>query len=101
MKIDNIYMVMEDQVIPRHWVLTVKRCECGQMLYWDTKKHEWHCLKPSCKLYKSHLEKRVIPQVKVDRVLELGEVLTIKEIAGRVKLSEKDVCRILRENNIL
>ena len=29
------------------------------------------------------------------------EVLTIKDIAGRLKLSEKDVFRVLREHDIM
>ena len=45
-------------------------------------------------MHKSHEKKKQIPK-KLDRILELGEVLTIKEIAGRLKLSEKDVFRVL------
>jgi phage antirepressor YoqD-like protein len=58
-------------------------------------------MKASCPLHKSHEKKKRIPQKKLDRILELGEVLTIKEIAGRLKLSEKDVFRVLREHDIM
>jgi phage antirepressor YoqD-like protein len=58
-------------------------------------------MKASCPLHKSHEKKKQIPQEKLDRILELGEVLTIKEIAGRLKLSEKDVFRVLREHDIM
>ena len=99
--IDRYYNIFDDDRIPKSWVLTVRKCECGQTLYYDRKKETWHCMKASCPLYKSHEKKKRIPQKKLDRILELGEALTIKEIAGRLKLSEKDVFRILRENGVL
>lgn len=46
-------------------------------------------------------EEKADSSKKLDRILELGEVLTIKEIAGRLKLSEKDVFRVLREHDIM
>ncbi|NBK25329.1 MAG: hypothetical protein EOM68_25320 [Spirochaetia bacterium] len=98
---DRYYNIFDDDRIPESWVLTVRKCECGQTLYYDRKKKTWHCMKASCPLYKSHVKKKQIPQEKLDRILELGEVLTIKEIAGRLKLSEKDVFRVLREHDIM
>lgn len=101
MKMDNTYNLVDRFPIPSTWVLTVRKCECGQMLYWDTEKGEWHCMKESCKLYKTHLKERIIPPEKIERVLELGEILTIKEICGRLKMTERDVFKILRDNDIL
>lgn len=92
---------LRDEPIPPTWVLTVRKCTCGQTLYWDKEEGEWHCMKSTCPEYKSHVKKKVIPQFKIDKVIEFGEILTIKDIAGRLKLSEKDVFRILRENGIL
>ena len=101
MKMETMYILADNYPIPPTWVLTVRKCECGQMLYWDREKGMWHCMKESCPNYKSHVVKKVIPPDKVDRVIELGEVLTIKEICGRTKLPERDVCKILRDNGIL
>ncbi len=100
MKMDDIYNLV-DTPIPTAWVLTVRKCSCGQTLYWDKEKSEWHCMKESCPEYKSHVKKRVIPQFKIDKVIAFGNVLTVKEIAGRLKLNERDVFKILRENGIL
>lgn len=100
MKLEDTYNIWDD-AIPRDWVLTVRKCECGQTLYWDKKKKTWHCLKPSCPLHKTHVKQYHLPQQKIDRILELGEVLTIKEISYRLKVPQKEVMKILRENDVL
>lgn len=97
---DTLYQPW-DEPIPKSWVLTVRKCECGQTLYWDKEEKDWHCMKASCLLHKSHVKQRQIPREKVERVLELGEVLTIGEIASRLKLPQREVMKILRENDIV
>jgi hypothetical protein len=100
MRIDDIYQIY-DESIPRSWVLTVRKCECGQTLYWDKRNKTWHCMKETCPLHKSHVKKYHLSREKENRIIELGEVLTVKEISYRLKVPQREVMRVLRENDIL
>ena len=57
MRLDTTFQLLNES-IPRDWVLTVRKCECGQTLYWDKKGKEWHCMRESCPLYKSHKKRK-------------------------------------------
>ena len=35
---DRYYHIVDDDRTPQSWVLTVRKCECGQTLYYDRKK---------------------------------------------------------------
>lgn len=100
MNLDTMYMIA-DEPIPSSWVLTVRKCTCGQTLFFDREKKTWHCMKTSCPNYKSHIQKVDLPKHKVDKILAFGDTLTIKQISDRVKVPEKDVFNVLREHGVL
>lgn len=96
MRLDTTFQLLNES-IPRDWVLTVRKCECGQTLYWDKKGKEWHCMRESCPLYKSHKKRKEISIDKIEEVLALADVLTIGEIAFKVHMSPRQVIQIIRE----
>lgn len=95
---DTYHIVSNDEwVIPKSWVLTVRKCSCGQTLWWNKCAKTWHCLKDSCTEYKSHVKKSTVSEDTIRKIIDLSKVLTIHEIADRVRLSQKVVYRILTE----
>ena len=99
---ENIYHIVNrtEWEIPEHWVLTVRTCSCGSRLWWDNKDNTWHCMKESCNENKSHVKKSTVSYQNVDEILRLFEVLTIHEIADKLKLSDKEVLHVLQENGV-
>lgn len=93
---DDIYNIW-DEGLPKHWVLTVRKCSCGQTLWWDNRTKTFHCTRASCPYYKSHLKERNISEEIRNKIIEFGEFLTIPDISKRLKVPISDIITVLEE----
>ena len=111
LKYDVAYIFEEECPIPKHWVLTVRKCECGQTLFWDGT--DWHCMKETCPLHNSHEGEFNVSEKSIVKICDMMKTETPLSIASKLGINlstvvkvikyyvEKDVFRVLREHDIM
>ena len=92
---DDVFNIA-DESIPRSWVLTVRKCSCGQTLFWDKKGQEWHCMKESCPNYKSHLTDFGVTEKTINFIRKHMKTLTAFQIASKLGISVVTVTKVIK-----
>lgn len=89
--------VLDRDSVPTHWVLSVRKCSCGQTMYYNNREETFHCMKPTCPLNKTHIKDISETRENIRKIRELRKYNSVLEISQNFKIPIEQVRRILKE----
>lgn len=94
---EDSLVISKTEVIPVHWVLTVRKCDCGQTMYWDGRSESFHCMRPTCPLHKTHIKEIKETKDNIKRIRILCTHYSPEDVALRYRLPLEQIKRIIEK----